>query len=180
MRYIKKISLVTVYLLCMSLVFSAEKESYLTNEYYAPLVCKIENKLLGNKYIKSVNIYKAANPFPFTPDLFSLEIETLNTHKYVFECIPTDLTFYKSLSRIKSIDGTEYVTLKKRFYNTSSDRGIVLSQLSGIKNLRISTLLDFFEKEDVLYEYFTKPQEVIRHETKSNIQFLKIKNNMVS
>lgn len=180
MRYIKKISLVTVYLLCMVLVFSTEKESYLTNEYYAPLVYKIENKLCDNKYIKSVNIYKAANPFPFTPDLFSMEIETANSHKYVFECIPADLTFYKSLSRIKSIDGTEYVTLKKRFSKTSSDRGIVLAQLSGIKKLRIITLLDFFENEDVLYEYFNQPQEMIRHETKSNIQFHKIKNTMVS
>lgn len=175
MSYVKKLPLVTVLVLCTVLIFPIEKESYLSNEYYAPLVCNIESKLLNNKYIRSVNVYKASDPFPFTPDLFSFELETTNGHKYIFECIPADLSFYKSLSRIKSINGTEYVTLKKWLWNTSSDRGIVLTQLSGIKKLQIKSLLDFFENETILYEYFTQPVDNIKHETKLNIQFHKIR-----
>ena len=157
------------------LMFSLEKEGYLSNSYYKPLVEKLEEPLLALDNVRKADVFRAANPFPFTPDLFYIEVETSNGHDYILECITVDLTFYKSLTRIRRIDGIEYVTVRKYLWNEFSDRGIVLSKISGIKNIQVRNLKDFLENEEVLYEYFTQPSDDIRHERNTSIIFHKIK-----
>lgn len=156
-------------------MFSLEKEKYLSNSYYKPLVEKLEASLLALDNVSKANVYKAANPFLFTPDLFYIEVETSSGHTYILEAIPVDLTFYKRSSRIRRIDGIEYVTINKILWTKYSDRGIVLSKISGIKNIQVKTLKDFFENEEVLYEYFTQPLDDMQHEKKPSIIFHKIK-----
>ena len=152
-------------LLLCSFVFSEEKEEWLNNSYYKPLVEKIEASLLALGNVSKVNVYKAVPPFPFTLDLFSVELMTSNGHEYILECVPDDLVFYKSLTRIRRIDGREYVTVRKYLWKEFSDRGIVLSKISGVKNIQVRNLKDFLENEEELYEYFTQSSDGIRHET---------------
>ena len=171
----KKCFIIFVMLFLCSIVFSTEKEEYLSNSYYKPLVEKLETSLSALSNVSKVNVYEAADPYPFMPDLFSIEIVTSNGHEYILECIPVDLSFYKSLSRIRRIDGIEYVTLKKHLWTQSSDRGIVLSKISGIKNIQVKNIKSFFKNEKILYEYFTQLSDDIQHEKKSNIIFHRIK-----
>lgn len=161
--------------LLYSFVFSAEKEDWLNNSYYKPRVEKIESSLLALDNVNKVNVYKAVPPYPFSPDLFSIELMTSNGHEYILECVPDDLSFYKSLTRIRRIDGIEYVTVRKYLWKEFSDRGIVLSKISGIKNIQVRNLKDFLENEEELYEYFSQSTDSIRHETNSIIIFYKIK-----
>lgn len=171
----KRGAFIFIVLFVQFFMFSLEKEEYLSNSYYKPLVEKLEASLLALDNVSKANVYKAANPFPFTPDLFYIEVETSNGHDYILECIPVDLTFYKSLTRIRRIDGIEYVTVRKYLWKEFSDRGIVLSKISGIKNIQVRNLKDFLENEEVLYEYFTQPSDDIRHEKKPSIIFHRIK-----
>lgn len=173
----KKYFIICVMLLLCSFVFSEEKEEWLNNSYYKPLVEKIEASLLALGNVSKVNVYKAVPPFPFTPDLFSVELMTSNGHEYILECVPDDLAFYKSLTRIRRIDGREYVTVRKYLWKEFSDRGIVLSKISGVKNIQVRNLKDFLENEEELYEYFAQSSDGIRHETRSNIIFYRIKTN---
>ncbi|MBP5696793.1 MAG: hypothetical protein J6X11_09140 [Treponema sp.] len=171
----KKYFIICVMFLLYSFVFSAEKEPWLNNSHYKPLVEKIETSLLTLDNVSKVNVYKAAPPYPFLPDLFYVEVVTSNGHEYIVECVPDDLTFYKASTRIRRIDGIEYVTVRKYLWKESSDRGIVLSKISGIKNIQVKNLKDFFENEEKLYEYFAQPSDGIQHETNSSIIFYKIK-----
>lgn len=171
----KSVFFIFIAVFLQSMIFSVEKEKYMNNSYYKPLVEKIETSLLSLDNVSKVNAYKTSNPFPFVPDLFYIEVLTLNGHTYILEAIPVDLTFYKRSSRIRRIDGIEYVTINKILWTKSSDRGIVLSKIWGIKNIQVKTLKDFFENEEILYEYFTQPLDDIQHEKKPSIIFHKIK-----
>ena len=96
-----------------------------------------------------------------------------NGHTYIFDCIPQDLRLYKKLSNIRCIDGTKYVTVIAHFLGEKSYRGIVLSKTSGIRNLKVTTVLDFLNNEELLYDYFTSSNKVIRHEKKKRVSFYK-------
>lgn len=175
MNLIKRTLLVPLVLFCgLLFAYEYEKEDYLSNSYYAPLVAKIESELLVVDGVKGVNVYKAADPFPFMPDLFYIELEMANGHRYVFECILANLRFCNTFSNIRLIDGQHFRTITSTFGIINSDVGIVLSKISGIRKLKIKTLPDFLKNEDVLYAFFTKPEKDILHETKSNVIFRKV------
>ena len=55
----KKYFIICVMLLLCSFVFSEEKEEWLNNSYYKPLVEKIEASLLALGNVSKVNVYKA-------------------------------------------------------------------------------------------------------------------------
>ena len=60
MNLIKRILLVPLVLFCgLLFAYEYEKEDYLSNSYYAPLVAKIESELLVVDGVKGVNVYKA-------------------------------------------------------------------------------------------------------------------------
>lgn len=155
-------------------VFSIDKENYISNSYYLQIVAKIENELINIETVKNVNVYKASNPFPFTPDLFSIELKMKNDHTYIFECIPATLSSYRNLSNIRYIDGKEYITVISVFGIKKSYKGIVLSKISEIENLKIKNLKDFLRNEDIFYKFFTTQEKTICHPKNSQIKFYKV------
>lgn len=169
-----------------SFTFPVDKKCF--EEKNALIVAKMESELLNLENIKEANVYDFDSPiFGLAPKLFDIEVEMVNGHKYIFECIPEDLRFWIEASHIRSIDSQKFRTtvlplgistdsVIAIFFGPIYDffldtyPGIVLSKISGIENLKIRTLLDFLKNEETFYAFFTKPEKKIRY--KKNL-FLK-------
>lgn len=175
MSKIKYLLVFFIFFISNLFIFAIEKKaSYLSNEYFAPKVSEMEEKLLTCKNIKLANVYKAENPFYFTPDLFRIEVETFSGHQYFFHAIPMNLEFYNTLSSIMSIDGVSYVTIFNNIIYSSSSQGVVLSKLGKVSGIKIKTLIDLFANEEEIYDFLTNPNKEI-YRNKKRIWFKIIK-----
>lgn len=171
MSKIKYLLVFFIFFISNLFIFAIEKKaSYLSNEYFAPKVSEMEEKLLACKNIKLVNIYGAENPSYFTPDLFRIEVETFSGHHYILRAIPRNLNFYNTISRINCIDGVEYVTVFKNIIYSSSGRGVVLSKLGKVSGIKVKNLIDLFDNEEEIYDFLTNPAKEI-YRSKKRIRF---------
>lgn len=80
------------------------KADYLNNNYYSPIVKKMEQTIRENKNVNEVLVYEAEDPFPLYPDMFSIKIELVNGNIILVRGITEELNFYGKWSGIDRIN----------------------------------------------------------------------------